>query len=260
VIDAPPYRNSSAGVRVLHRLCHLLNQLGEDAALTTEVLHSPWNTKSSARIGPETVVIYPESVSGNPLGASRVVRYFVLSRAGAVSAGGPYTSSDLVVYLDDWLRESASISAREILPISHRLFISVLEPDIFFPRTGVRIVDCVYVGKAGERAKRFPQHAPFWRYQITERRPTSRDGLATLLRCTRTLYSYDRTSALPFEASICGAHVRVVTDSGGLETSTPWETHALVREWWDQGLENVRRFVRIVHERWHDRDARPFKA
>lgn len=256
-IAAPPYRNSSAGVRVLHRLCHLLNELGEDAALTTAMRHPTWNTRSTANIDDDTIVVYPEDVAGNPLGARRVVRYFVLSRVGALRGGstpaeGNGRPAELVVYLDDWMRDAASTAAGTALPASHRLFLSVLEPDIFFPGRGPRFIDCVYVGKAHDRAARFPRYAPFWRFRISERHPASREGLAILLRRTRALYAYDHTSALPFEAAICGARVQLVTDDGSLAPSIPWETHALVREWWDDGPRAVRQFVRLVRAHWNE--------
>ena len=36
-IEAPPYRRTSAGIKVLHLLCHALNRIGEDAYVYTPV-------------------------------------------------------------------------------------------------------------------------------------------------------------------------------------------------------------------------------
>jgi hypothetical protein len=88
-IDAPAYRRTSAGIRVMHLLCHALNSIGEEAYVypteTNPTLNTPLVTPEiSARhkaAGREPIVVYPEVVPGNPRKAASVVRY-VLNRAG----------------------------------------------------------------------------------------------------------------------------------------------------------------------------------
>ncbi len=85
----------SAGVRVMHSLCHELNALGLDARvlLTTDLsrgsgiylnpaLNTPnvnalmgENGPSWAALREEAIVIYADGGQGNPLGDKRAVRY-----------------------------------------------------------------------------------------------------------------------------------------------------------------------------------------
>jgi hypothetical protein len=108
-IVTPSWDNNSSGVRSLHLLCHALNQAGclayiypdnPDGFATNPLLNTPcilerathynYFLKNSS-MGVDPIVIYPEKVEGNPLGAKRVVRY-LLAPAGAY--GGPKTFSD----------------------------------------------------------------------------------------------------------------------------------------------------------------------
>lgn len=50
--------------------------------------------------------------------------------------------------------------------------------------------------------------------------PETREKLASLLRATKTLISYDDTSAIVPEALICGCEVKIVTAMGSLQEIT----------------------------------------
>ncbi len=125
---APSYDEDIGGVIVLHRLCHLLNELGFESYLSPyfesfEVnrlnlrtvvapllrsiakpfvrkfqVHSTFNTpiirNISRRDLDQYIVVYPEVVSGNPLGASNVVRWF-LHRPGFLTKKVCYGSGEL---------------------------------------------------------------------------------------------------------------------------------------------------------------------
>jgi hypothetical protein len=106
-IYAPAYLEVSAGIRALHFLCHSLNQSGQLAWLiihgatipTTQLVSPELNTPilTSAirdlhfKNGVVPIVIYPETIPGNPLKAQVVVRW-VLNYPGAL--GGPKTFHD----------------------------------------------------------------------------------------------------------------------------------------------------------------------
>mgnify|MGYP001330830934 CR=1 FL=1 len=85
-IAAPDYRESSAGVRVMHRLCHMLNTQGLEAYVVgAEVFHPQLVTpcldsKTSIRHRRENripIAIYPDIITGNPLNAPVCVRYML---------------------------------------------------------------------------------------------------------------------------------------------------------------------------------------
>lgn len=107
IIMAPAYTEWSGGIIVLHKLCHILNQLGENACLhpmvneyplswgnhlteirekikimrgkykTNPSLHTPVIKKLTQDDLDNAIIIYPEIVSGNPLKAKNVVRWFL---------------------------------------------------------------------------------------------------------------------------------------------------------------------------------------
>lgn len=88
IIAAPSYNSAIGGAIVLHKLCHILNEIGYDAALTTTpklngpsdyfVLHPEYNTKIATEISLENdIIIYPEIESGNPYQCKNVVRYLL---------------------------------------------------------------------------------------------------------------------------------------------------------------------------------------
>lgn len=96
-IVAPDYRHTSAGIRVMHQLCHGLNEIGASAHITgcttlNARLRTPPLTTAvingHANAGLDPIAVYPEIIAGNPLNCRRVVRY-ILNTPGHI--GGPDT-------------------------------------------------------------------------------------------------------------------------------------------------------------------------
>lgn len=124
VIYSPPYEESSGGITVLHKLCDILIQQGFTAGFYVEpstpfYVNSTYkyNTFGSSEISPQDdMVVYPEIVLGNPLGASKVVRYIM--NVGHVTLGRMHTWSDT----DKWIYYSEKfydgIRPKTILNIS----------------------------------------------------------------------------------------------------------------------------------------------
>lgn len=182
IIYGPQYRNSSAGIRVLHRMAALLNERGYSTVCHREKITVP----------PDTIVIYPEITRGNPLNARRVVRY-ILNVPGFF--GGPlsYPSSDLLVA---YAPDLAVYSGGELLSIN------VIE-DFFRYDGEIKKIDCVWIGKG----KNTSHPAAHGAVEITRQWPANRQELSELLKQTRILYTYDNYTALITEASRCGCKV-----------------------------------------------------
>jgi hypothetical protein len=110
IIVAPPYNELSAGVKVLHLLCHSLNQAGISSSLlfldvrdrsynsfmsTTDksAFHEQYNTSVIINLDEidfaNDIVVYPDIIRGNPLNSKKVVRY-MLNKNGLIT-GNPIT-------------------------------------------------------------------------------------------------------------------------------------------------------------------------
>jgi hypothetical protein len=201
VIAAPGYRPDSGGVVAMHRLCDVLNRLGHRAvilpldgrAATCPGWDTPLVTVPAAVEG--AVVVYPEIVTGNPLGAAQVVRW-LLNRPGYVSGrptgAGP---DDLVVAWN-----------RAIDPALPVLTLPLFDPRVFFPKDAPARGALLWVGK-GQLPAAFPRARTT---MITRTWPTDRPRLAALLRAADVLYSCDWMTAIAFEALLCGTPVVLV--------------------------------------------------
>lgn len=123
IIYAPSYKEDSGGIIVLHKLCHLLNEMGEKAFLwpdrigmkstlrkrirnsimpkefvTVPEYNSP--RANSSDLHEDSIVIYSETVAGNPLSARNVVRW-LLHKPGFHSGVVEYGDNELYFVFDD---------------------------------------------------------------------------------------------------------------------------------------------------------------
>lgn len=228
---------------MLHRLCHWLNEQGHDAALNTNVLHPTWNTKHDNTVTPETIVVYPEIVHGNPLRAKRVVRY-VLNHPGLLGGDKTYAKDEAAVYYAEYFRTSCEAAATTVLG---RLYVGVVEPELFHAEGRKGQYDACYIGKGWRIAQRHPEWMQIARL-ITAQRPLTREKLGDVLRQTKTLYSYDHMSAINHEARLCGARVMIVQKHGTVKKyDRPAELdHPLAYE----DGSDVEKFAAACKERW----------
>lgn len=204
-IEAPPYRRSSAGIRVMHMLCHVLNRLGEEAyVFTTGVnpeLNTPTVTEDVVRrhlqAGREPIVVYPEIVSGNPRRAKSVVRY-VLNVPGLIGGDKTFADTELIyAYGQNILPPNA--------PRENVLFFPSVDSSLFNNRDNPldtqRQGILVYPGRHLNALKEHPELAQAT--VITATWPASRAELAALMRRSERLYCFEST-AIALEAVLCG--------------------------------------------------------
>lgn len=205
---APDYSPLSGGIIALHRLCDRLNMLGHDAAIwsmNTGVTNPQWNTPvlTSPEELADRVLVYPEIISGNPLGAKRVVRW-LLNRPGHLTDGGSLDASgdDLLVAWN-----------RAISPDLPVLEVPVVDPSVFYPKSGPGSGALLWVGK-GSLPAGFDRSSTTL---ITRSWPATKAQLAAQLRSTSVLYSADWLTAMVFESLLCATPVVLVGDGG------PWD-------------------------------------
>jgi len=247
LIFAPPYRNSSAGIRVLHRLGQELNNIGCKAFVFTA-----WNKTAELRpnIG-DCIVIYPEIVPGNPMGAKNVVRY-LLNTPGHNGIGDTtYADSELVFVYTRPLLAAAQSSTSQKLDDSRLMEISVIEPWLFQPKPEVeKVYDVAFwIGKGIATAQASMDKIQAYMkgknsLQITYELPSTREGLALLFQSSRELLTADDFTAMIPEAILCGCKATIMTPDGPvpfLEDVSRWGT-----SWHD--LRPIHNFVNICRQ------------
>jgi hypothetical protein len=198
VIAAPDYTDRHAGVVALHRLCDRLNAtgfrayiepLGEAVGITRDDWMTPlWWRKDFQ----DTIVVYPEIVTGNPLGAPNVVRW-ILNRPSW------FTGSPMDPHEDDLI---ISFSP-QIDPDYPILGLPLIDPTVFFPKDVPGRGSLLWIGKGVLPAGFDASDVTL----ITGEWPPSREEFAALLRKADVLYSCDWLTAVIGEALMCSTPV-----------------------------------------------------
>lgn len=184
VIVSPPYQQSSAGIRVLHRLWQDLLEHGYQAKITNYIIP----------VDDTDIVVYPEIYKGNPLKAKTVVR-FVLYYPGVIGGDKEYDPSELIfTYRDEYYPGAPMLTT----PIMEDFF-----TDYGLERKGA----CFWVGK-GAHIPRIKETEGI--PEITREWPSERRDLAKLFNSVETFYTYDVSTMLIPEAQKCGCNVVVV--------------------------------------------------
>jgi hypothetical protein len=248
IVVAPPYA-ASGGVRVLHKLSGTLARLGYWARLVILDNAGP----RAAEVGDlgkesalalleadeaaisEAIVIYPEIVTSNILGARRVV-WYLLNRDGALGRGKISAGPD-----DYFLSHSTGFSDPRTNRILHCAdFNAAFYPsDPLIPQAA-RHLTLTYIGKGGLYGPCFLAPGSV---AISNEWPRCPEELARLLQVTRYFFTWDAWSALNTEAVLCGAMPVIMRwapwtsadlqrdETGGLVPFLDYGEHVLGGEW-----------------------------
>lgn len=224
VIVSPPFNTRFAGVVVLHRLYETLLELGFDAYIVFFAVPNRPNqylVSTSDRYfrpgcpGPlkvrrltqqifhavidHGVVIYPEIIEGNPLGAKRVVRY-LLNMEGALTGKSMSAGrNDLIVTYSKAFSQDQRI--REfVIPIGGKSWYATKN----LRDVNERSLNFFYIGKGNKYQSKFNPPKDF--IEVSRTWPKSQEQFHALLFETRFFLSYDLVSACNSEAVLAGAY------------------------------------------------------
>jgi O-antigen biosynthesis protein len=211
-ILAPDYRESSAGVKVMHHLCHLLNEQGEEAYIVgaqnlDRNLRTPTLTpETSSRHKEEQripIAIYPEIVTGNPLNARVCVRY-MLNKEGVINGNSMHAGpDDLFFYYSPAFTPTPHGQFDYLRLNTHDL--ELFKPDPDCPKTG----PLLYLNRIPQNSIEFaglPQDIGI----LSNQSPLPLSELARKLQGATVLYSYE-SSATCTLAMLCGCPVVAMT-------------------------------------------------
>lgn len=221
LVYSPPYWNGSAGIFAMHRLANHLGQLGfdvtmgfynlarvqlSDEALLAKPSHffnpdDHYNLQARSKLIPQGravddyIVIYPETLPGNPLNAPNVVRYVMNFPAKNMH---PMVAGERDFILAYWPEYYTGFHHNlAILPENPHLRLT----GPVMPLLERSLHSC-YVGKGVKLPDYFHLEGTT---AITREWPPSKPELYALLRKTRLFFTWDSLSALNFEAVFWGA-------------------------------------------------------
>lgn len=214
---SPPYTRLSAGIKVLHYLCHSLNIIGENAYMVSPQvnpnLRTPMltqeNINSHLGIGLNPIAVYPEIYHGNPLGTKTVVRY-LLNKPGLL-LGGPrsFDNQDILFSYHE------TFSTPEV-PLNNLLYMPTVDRRVFhydpykhYERNKI----VYYFGPYQDADAEYPDLVNYLQsnaIQITSAYPSSHEEMAELFRRSKICVSF-HFSTVADEALLCGCPVYYVS-------------------------------------------------
>lgn len=236
-IYAPDYDANSGGSVVLHRLCHLINQVdGFNAYLVPrkgELIHlypfqkclrsilltcylyfkrfkkfkmNPlWDTsvkKLSKITNNKAIAVYPEVTFGNPLQAKNVVRWF-LHQPGHFCKAFQFAPDELYFKFNSAIKDFnycySKTSENELKVIYYPLDIYNTE------NITERTIDCHLVRKGKHKEKIHSENS-------VEIDQMTHEEIASIFKKSRRFISYDDYTAYSIFAILCGCESIVIPD------------------------------------------------
>ena len=214
-ITAPRWTNSSAGIRALHLLCHALNRSGLKAFMlhhpfdehprtwTNDELLTPMLYEKQAKEhfeqGLTPIVLYPETISGNPLQASLVARW-VMNFPGLLGGDFVYDPQEICFGYSRELAAAAGVPEQV-------LHMPTIDTRIFYPADDheKRSGGCFCASKYKLVHNGILDPITDGCFEITRQMADSLTPkeLAEFLRRSEIFYAYENT-ALATEAVLCG--------------------------------------------------------
>lgn len=218
LVCTPPYQHNSAGIVVLHELCDAIVRLGYVAHILLIDQQKLFISEDPRLYSPELrrvtippklsenwikqvlergITIYPEIITGNPLNARQVVRYFLNSDGVITGKKSEYQQHDFcLAYNSVYFKNPHAILTWEKK--------SPLLNETNAPPWEERSLNLTYIGKG-------IKYLPCFRIEgsvlLSATWPQTKPELALLLQNTKYLYTWDSQSALNSDAMLCGAKI-----------------------------------------------------
>jgi hypothetical protein len=213
VISTHGFDFGIGGLKVLHRLCHLLNENGYDAYLVPVHFDHPFAVYEAYNVKLVTqeiledldncVVIYPESWYGNYLNAPNVVRWIL----------GPPDDDHIKTWADSdlwfWFVSQYQFNSTVKDAMNH-LHLTEQHRDIFNNKNLERITTCWTLRKAQDFVKQEQYVHPDDSVFIPYHAAGELVQLSNLFNQSTTFYCYDNYTYLPIQALMCGTDSIVV--------------------------------------------------
>jgi hypothetical protein len=209
IIAAPHYSTMYGGIIVLHKLSHILNQIGFDSYMIDFLgsgadirLNPNFNTKNIHLNDIDflnDIIVYPEITKGNPYNFSKCVRY-ILYYNNKRNVSHTWNPSDFWIYYRDEFYDS----------INEYNILTVTDTKVdFYTDLGLdRTVDsCFLIKKGNDYTHVSKNYHPPTSIEINNH--TDSYFLEVFNRCKR-FYSYDYNTYINEIAALCGCESVIV--------------------------------------------------
>jgi hypothetical protein len=242
------------GLKVLHKLCHLLNENGYDAYLIpvhfdySFTIYEKYNVKMVTQELldnlDECIVVYPESWYGNYLNAPNVVRWMIgLPSETHIKT---WSNNDLWFwYIPQYITEIYNKNKDNFLYVGEQ------HREIFFNQELERNITCWTLRKAQDSITPnqyiHPKDGMFIPYQAAG----NLVELANIFNKSKTFYCYDNYTYLPIQALMCGTDSVVVPNNF---TKEQFINGFELNKYVAFGLEDLDRAKSIRNEFYHHLD------
>lgn len=282
-IYANSYDPNSGGTIVLHRLCHLINQVTPHSAylvpfgyplkgwkkvrrfLRGELirprhfrLHPDWNTPvwHKTAIPHDAFAVYPEITNGNPMNSAKVIRW-LLHQPGFHTGKIEYGPNELYFKFNsaihDFSYKNSTLSQNELKVVYYPI-------DIYCEAKENRqmrdIESCHMIRKGGDKQMIHPQES-------VALDGKSHQEIADIFRRTKRFICYDDYTAYSIFAVLCGCESVVVPgENVSLEKWYPNESdrygiaYGISEEqlaWADKTKHKVLEHILAEHEKTEER-------
>ncbi len=269
VVVSSPFDENSGGRIALHRLCDLLNKSGEEAYLwpldnkvicfkqplrsidyalrlvyrsvkrwiknekydyhTFDQFNTPIAKKSDLK---NAIIIYPEIVSGNPLCAENIVRWF-LNKPGVFTGQVNYGENELYFFYQEAFNDESINPNRDNL-----LQTSFLRDDIYKKKNfGHRTGSC-YILRKGHNRKL--EHDISNSIIIDN---LSHENIVEVFNTVEICISYDLYTMYSHYAALCGC-ISIVVPEKGLSKEEWQSTHEFNKYGIAYGFEDIEHAIK----------------
>jgi hypothetical protein len=210
VIYTYDYSPSSGGIKVMHKLCDILNANGYESYLmpihirddfyTCSDYNTPLITNEILNNLDNCIVLYPEGIRYNPLNAKNIVRW-ILGPSHQQDAE-TYSKSDLIYWYMDYYYTDY-LGQKE-----NQLQVTEFHSDVFKNMNYERKNSCYTIRKGKPTKFIHPENSKF----ISFNAPGDLIWLSNLFNTTERFYCYDNYTFLYVQAAMCGCTSIVIPD------------------------------------------------
>jgi hypothetical protein len=209
IISSPSYTTKHGGVITLHKLSHLLNEIGFESYMVNYNgnlgkidLNPMYNTRNIdwKDIDKENdIIVYPEITGGNPYNFKKCVRY-ILYHTSQKNIHNTWGENDFWIYFVDQFYDG----------IKDKNILTVRDTKVdFFKDLGLeRTEDSCFTIRKGNRYKHISKnYHPKNSFEIKE---SNDKTILELFNKYKRFYSYDADTYLSIIAALCGCESIIV--------------------------------------------------